>query len=320
MTEEFLAPDFENLEKITFSVTSEDAGTRLDVFLSENLVKYSRTFIAKLIKEGNIEVQNGKPKAGYKLRGNETIVLEIPQLVPSELKPYDYPLEILYEDEFLLVVNKPAGLTTHPVNNQHQDTLANAAVAYTNKLSAIDGNPLKLGIVHRLDRETSGAIIIAKDDWAHYKIAEQFQARTTEKEYHAIVVGSYPYDEDVVDLPIGRHPKHTEMMAINEKGKSAKTFFKVLERRQEFSFISAFPKTGRTHQIRVHISYRGFPLAGDKLYLTSITNNTEVPIQRHALHARRIKFTHPQTQQVLEITAPYPQDFEEMLKYIRSKP
>lgn len=225
MTEEFLAPDFENLEKITFSVKAENAGTRLDVFLSDSLHKYSRTFIARLIKEGNIEVQKGKSKAGYKLRGNEKIVVELPQLIPSELKPFDYPLEVLFEDEFILVVNKPAGLTTHPVNNQHQDTLANAAIAHTGKLSAIDGNPLKLGIVHRLDRETSGVIIIAKDDWAHYKIAEQFQARTTEKEYHAIVVGSFPYDEDIVDLPIGRHPKHTEMMAINENGKSAKTFF-----------------------------------------------------------------------------------------------
>ena len=320
MTEEFLAPDFDNLETITLSAGKDSAGLRLDKYLSDSLPKYSRTFIAKLIKEGNISVSNGKPKAGYKLRGNEEIVLQLPQLVPSELKPYDYPLEVLFEDDLLLVVNKPAGLTTHPVNNQHQDTLANAAIAYTSKLSAVDGNPLKLGIVHRLDRETSGAIIIAKDDWAHYKIAEQFQNRTTEKEYHAIVVGNFPYDEDFVDLPIGRHPKHTEMMAINENGKSAQTFFKVLERRQEFSVVAAFPKTGRTHQIRVHLSYRGFPIAGDKLYLTNITQNIEVPIQRHALHARRIKFVHPKTNETLEITAPYPQDFEAMLAFIRTKP
>ncbi|MCD4656887.1 MAG: RluA family pseudouridine synthase [Planctomycetes bacterium] len=319
MTEEHLAPDFDNLEPVVFKPTSDNAGVRLDVFLSEKLTRYSRTFIAKLIKDGNINVEKGKNKAGYRIRGNETITLQLPKLMPSMLKPYDYPLEILYEDELLLVVNKPAGLTTHPVNNRHQDTLANAVVAHTDKLSSIDKNPLKLGIVHRLDRETSGAIIVAKDEWAHYKLSEQFQARTTQKEYHAIVIGNFPYDEDIVDLPIGRHLKNPVMMAISERGKSAKTFFKTLERNDSFSYVAAFPKTGRTHQIRVHLSYRGFPIAGDKLYSTHITKNKSVPIERHALHAYKIKFTHPKTLETLEITAPYPQDFQQMLDFMREQ-
>ena len=147
MTEEHLAPDFDTLESIVLTPMSENAGTRLDVYLSEKLSRYSRTFIAKLIKDGNISVEKGKNKAGYRIRGSETINLKLPKLIPTTLKPFDYPLEILFEDEFLLVVNKPAGLTTHPANNQHQDTLANAVVAYSERLSSFDKNPLKLGIV-----------------------------------------------------------------------------------------------------------------------------------------------------------------------------
>ncbi len=319
MTEENLAPDFDMLESIVLSPTSENAGIRLDVYLTEKLPRYSRTFIAKLIKDGNISVEKGKNKAGYRIRGNEIITLQLPKLIPTTLKPFVYPLEILYEDELLLVINKPAGLTTHPANNQHQDTLANAVVAYAERLSSFDKNPLKLGIVHRLDRETSGAIIVAKDEWAHYKIAEQFQNRTTQKEYHAIVIGNYPYDEDIVDLPIGRHIKNTIMMAINENGKSAKTFFKTLERNDSFSFIAAFPKTGRTHQIRVHLSYRGYPVAGDKLYSSNFAKNISIPIERHALHAYKIRFTHPKTLETLEITAPYPPDFLKMLDFMREQ-
>ncbi len=265
MDEKFLAPDFDNIETYEFAATRGDKDKRLDVFLSEKMKRYSRTFLSKLIKSGSITVTGGKAKAGYKLKGNEKIKIDVPLLIPTSLKPFDYPLDIIFEDEFIIAVNKPACMTTHPANQHQQDTLANALVAYTNKLSALQENPLKLGIVHRLDRETSGVILAAKDEWAHFKLAEQFQNRTIEKEYRAIVHGEYPYDEDVIDLPIARHLRHSEMMTVSPTGREALTKFKVIERFQEFSYLACFPKSGRTHQIRVHLSHRVFPLAGDKL-------------------------------------------------------
>ena len=277
----------------------EFVGERIDKFLSCRLEEVSRSYIQKLIKEGHVSV-NGKPvKANYKLGAGDEISVEIPEAKEPDILPEDIPLDILYEDQDILVVNKPKGMVVHPAAGHYSGTLVNALMYHCkDSLSGING-VMRPGIVHRIDMDTTGSLLVCKNDEAHRILAEQLKEHTIRREYHAIVYGNIKEDTGTVDAPIGRHPTDRKKMSINHKnGKQAVTHYEVLERFGNFTYIRCRLETGRTHQIRVHLAAIGHPILGDPLY-----NPQDKKTPRLMLHADQMRLRHPFTDETLIIEA-----------------
>lgn len=297
----------------------EFVGERIDKFLSCRLEEVSRSYIQKLIKEGHVSV-NGKPvKANYKLGAGDEISVEIPEAKEPDILPEDIPLDILYEDQDILVVNKPKGMVVHPAAGHYSGTLVNALMYHCkDSLSGING-VMRPGIVHRIDMDTTGSLLVCKNDEAHRILAEQLKEHTIRREYHAIVYGNIKEDTGTVDAPIGRHPTDRKKMSINHKnGKHAVTHYEVLERFGNFTYIRCRLETGRTHQIRVHMASLHHPLLGDEVYGPS--SRPPFPgLKGQVLHAKILGIYHPATGEYMEFDAPLPQYFVDLLQKLRRK-
>jgi 23S rRNA pseudouridine1911/1915/1917 synthase len=322
----------------TFVVDAEKAGQRLDAFLAHELSKYSRVQLRKVIGAGGVKVNGQGTKVAYRLSAGDRIEIVLPPMNTAGPHPEEIPLDILYEDEHIIAVNKPPGMVVHPARGHWSGTLASALSFHFRQLSSV-GGPTRPGIVHRLDRDTSGVMVVAKTDPMHFALAAQFENRTTEKEYFAITAGIPDRDRDFVEQPIGVHPHQREKMAIragHTTSREATTFYEVVERFAGFAAVKVLPKTGRTHQIRVHLAHVSCPVLCDKLYgghtkitrgelrrrkagrLREMPDDSEVILARQALHAHRIKLTHPATGKPIEFIAPVPSDLQAVLEELRS--
>ncbi len=310
-------------------VKRHPAAHRLDLYLAAKFPHYSRTFIQELIRAGAVTIDGKPAKPSTEVHKGETIAVELPDLVESEIEAEDIPLDIIHEDQWLMAINKPADMIVHPARGHQTGTLVNALLYYARDLSDNNG-PLRPGIVHRLDRDTSGVILVVKDRTIHHKISQQFQARTIHKRYVAVVEGEVPFDNDLVDLPLGRHLRHREKQAVRKHdGKPAQTIYHVVERFRGFTLVECKPKTGRTHQIRLHMRAIGHPIVCDLLYgkrdacyvsdlLGKMPEEGEEPLlSRHALHARKISLTHPGTGEKVTYAAPLAPDMARLLAALR---
>lgn len=297
----------------------EFVGERIDKFLSCRLEEVSRSYIQKLIKEGHVSVNGKSVKANYKLGAGDEISVEIPEAKEPDILPEDIPLDILYEDQDILVVNKPKGMVVHPAAGHYSGTLVNALMYHCkDSLSGING-VMRPGIVHRIDMDTTGSLLVCKNDEAHRILAEQLKEHTIRREYHAIVYGNIKEDTGTVDAPIGRHPTDRKKMSINHKnGKQAVTHYEVLERFGNFTYIRCRLETGRTHQIRVHMASLHHPLLGDEVYGPS--SRPPFPgLKGQVLHAKILGIYHPATGEYMEFDAPLPQYFVDLLQKLRRK-
>ena len=299
----------------TFAAEPEDIGTRIDVFAAENSDVLSRSGFKKLIEEGNVLVNDKAVKANYKLRKNDIVTLIIPEAEPLEIIPQNIPLDILYEDDDVIVINKPQGMVVHPAAGHYTDTLVNALLYHCgDSLSGING-VMRPGIVHRIDMDTSGVIMAAKNNNAHRSLAAQLAEHSITRKYNAIVYNNIKEDEGTVDKPIARNPSDRKKMAVVPGGRRAVTHYRVLERLGKFTFIEAQLETGRTHQIRVHMTYIGHPLLGDSVYGPK---KQPFNLKGQVLHARVLGFIHPRTGEYMEFKAPLPGYFEKLLKDLRN--
>ena len=292
-------------------VNENDKGKRLDIYIAENFNELSRTMIKKLIESNNILVNDKSEKVSYKVQANDNISIDIPEAKETKLKAQEIPLDIIYEDSDIIVINKPKGMVVHPANGNPDGTLVNAILSICkNSLSGIGGE-LRPGIVHRLDKDTSGLIIVAKNDKAHINMSEQIKERNVKKTYIALVRGNVPEEEATINMPIGRSTKDRKKMAVTKNVKQAITHFKVLKRYSKYTLLEIKIETGRTHQIRVHMAEIGYPVVGDAVYSNG---KNEFGIEGQMLHAYKLEFMHPITNKHMELTAPLPQYFEEILK------
>jgi 23S rRNA pseudouridine1911/1915/1917 synthase len=305
----------------------QNQGQRLDVFLQQNLPDYSRTGIQRLIKQGDVWVNKKIAKSNYKIRSDDEICILLREPEPVALTSWTYPLDVLYEDSSLLVINKPAGMVVHPAAGHREKTLVHALLAQVNNLSCAGGN-LRPGIVHRLDKETSGALIVAKTDPVHRALARQFKEGEVEKVYLALVTGFITAKSGKIDVPIGRHPVNRKKMSTSSRvGKPAITLWRVVQEFTEgISLLRVELKTGRTHQIRVHLALQGHPVIGDTTYggkkaSPNSVENEQIKriIQRHLLHAWRIGFRHPESGKWIRLQAPLPQDMVGVLSILNKK-
>lgn len=316
-----------------FTVTEAEAGKRLDALLAERFAYHSRMNLRRAIHAGGTLVDGRSVRSAFRVRPGQLVRVHLPPIPREGPIPEDIPLEILFEDEHFAVINKPPAMVVHPGRGHWKGTLTAALAHHFQSLSDV-GGPVRPGVVHRLDRDTTGVIVIAKSNRAHFELSQQFEERVTEKEYLAIVVGAPEYDRDMIDLPIGVHPYQREKMAIranHETSKPAKTFYEVAERFAGFALVRAMPKTGRTHQIRVHLAHLGYPVLCDKQYggrsritraelardLSSDTMTEPPLLDRHALHAFRLTIQHPITGESLTFEAPLPADMTETLAALR---
>jgi len=298
----------------TFTVTDAEQGVRVDQFLVEKLSNMSRSQIQRLIKEGCVTVNGKAVKAGQKLNQHGMVACTLPEPKPLALEREAIPLTILYEDHSLLVVDKPAGMVVHPGAGNSSGTLVNALLHHCKNLSGI-GGVYRPGIVHRLDKDTSGLLIVAKDDLSHTRLSEQLKERTLERTYLALVHGQFDVEEGVIHAPIGRHHIDRKKMWVNHRGKEAITFYRIVERFETSTFLEVRLKTGRTHQIRVHMAYLHHPLVGDRRY----GGKQEKFLPRQALHASTLTFTHPLKGTLMSFTSPLPEDMKEALAIFRER-
>ncbi|EFE11764.1 pseudouridine synthase, RluA family [Clostridium sp. M62/1] len=296
-------------------VPAEAQGVRIDKFLSEACDGLSRSYLQKLLKSELVEVDKRTVKNSYKLSAGEKIEFEVPEAAEPEIKAEDIPLDIIYEDSDIILVNKPKGMVVHPAAGHYSQTLVNGLMYHCRDgLSGING-VLRPGIVHRIDMDTTGVLIVCKNDFAHNAIAEQLKVHSITRKYFAIVHGVIQEDEGTVDAPIGRHPVDRKKMSINRKnGKEAVTHYRVLERFRQFTYVECQLETGRTHQIRVHMASIGHPLLGDSVYGPS-----KIPfkLQGQTLHAGVLGIVHPRTGNYMEFSAPLPEYFSELLDKLR---
>ena len=302
--------------KKIINVDIENANKRIDVFLSKIDENYSRTTIQKMIENEKISVNGQKIRQSYKVQVNDKIEIDEEPPKEIELKPQEIPLEILYEDNDIIVINKPKGMVVHPANGNPDGTLVNAVMAVCkNTLSGIGGE-IRHGIVHRLDKNTSGAIIVAKNDKAHIKLSEQLKNHEIEKTYIALVRGIVKENNATINMPIGRSKNDRKKMAVDAKGKNAITHFKVIERffENNCTLLEIKIETGRTHQIRVHLSYIGYPIIGDDVYSNG---KNKWDISGQCLHAKSLKFKHPITGKELYIKAGLPEYFENVITELK---
>jgi 23S rRNA pseudouridine1911/1915/1917 synthase len=325
-------------EKFTFTVPADALGKRLDVFLASQIPQASRVRIKRGIDAGTTLVDGVSEKASLRLEAGQKIEYILPPPPATGPEPEPIPLDILYEDESIAVINKPPGMVVHPARGHWSGTLASALVHHFKELSQY-GGAIRPGIVHRLDRDTSGVMVVAKTDAAHMNLANQFQDRTVEKEYLAIVLGAPDRDRDIIDFPIASHPSNREKMALlkdHSTSREARTFYQVEERFRGFALVRCFPKTGRTHQIRLHLTTIRCPVLCDKLYggrakltleeLRNMTRNkhlaadslpSHVVLDRQALHANVLRIRHPVSNKSLEFRAELPSDLEHVLLLLR---
>ena len=303
----------------SFEVTYEYEDERLDKFLTAIFPERSRTYFSKLIKDGHVTKDGIVLKANYRLHTDDLITVETPPTEQVEIKPENIPLDILYEDSELLVVNKPKGMVVHPSAGHYSGTLVNAVMYHCgDELSGING-VVRPGIVHRIDKDTTGSLIICKTDQAHIHVAEQIKNHSCNRRYRGIVIGNIRDDEGTISGAIGRDPKDRKKMAINEKnGKPAVTHYKVLERFGNYTYMEFALETGRTHQIRVHMASIGHPLLGDEVYGGRHASG-KWNLQGQTLHAMKLGFIHPATGEFLEINAKLPEYFEKILADLRQK-
>lgn len=301
---------------IEFVIEEKSMGERIDKFLSDSLPDLSRSYIQKLIKDGQVTVNNKIVKANYKMNAGDLLLMEEPELQEPDIVAEDIPLDVLYEDSDLLIVNKPKGMVVHPSAGHYSGTLVNALMHYCkDDLSGING-VMRPGIVHRIDMDTTGSLLVCKNDFTHNDIAEQLKVHSITRVYHAIVHGILKEDEGTINAPIGRHPVDRKKMSINHKnGKEAITHYKVLQRFKGFTYIECRLETGRTHQIRVHMSSISHPLLGDVVYGPA---KCPYKLQGQTLHAKTIGITHPRTGEYLQIDAPLPEYFVKLIEKLEN--
>ncbi|WP_152643016.1 RluA family pseudouridine synthase [Bacillus alveayuensis] len=303
------------VETLTIIVNEQFVNERIDKMLSTYYEDWSRTQVQGWIKDGLVLVNNQKVKGNYKCQLHDEIIVSIPEPEILDVKPEKMDLDIYYEDQDVLVVNKPRGMVVHPAPGHMSGTLVNGLMAHCQDLSGING-VLRPGIVHRIDKDTSGLLMVAKNDRAHESLVQQLVNKTVTRKYLAIVHGVIPHDVGTIDAPIGRDPKDRQKMTVTDvNSKEAITHFRVLERFDHYTFIECKLETGRTHQIRVHMKYIGYPLAGDPKYGPKKT----LPIEGQALHAGVLGFIHPRTGEYMEFEAPLPPEFENIINLLKNK-
>jgi len=302
------------MENYEFEVDEASNKKRLDVFLSENLPEISRSRLKKLIDEKCVTVNEKSRPAGYKVRVKEKIEFQVPPIEPLDATSEDIPLEIIFEDEHMLAVNKPAGMVVHPAPGHSKGTLVNALLHHCKDLSGIGGVE-RPGIVHRLDKETSGLVLVAKTEAAHKTLAARFKKREIKKEYLAFVKGNVKKNSGTIDSPVGRHQTQRKKMDTREgHGRPACTHYEVLQRGENWTYLKLRPETGRTHQIRVHLASIHHPVLGDKLYGGKNPNSGTLKMERQALHACHLELRHPISEAPLSFSANLPFDMESFLQ------
>ena len=303
------------MEYLSLTVENHEKNLRIDKFLSERMPEQSRSYLQKLIKDGNITVNEHIVKPNYKVQQNDLVNLTIPDPEEPDILPENIPLDILYEDDAILIINKPKGMVVHPSAGHYSGTIVNAVMYHCNgNLSGING-VMRPGIVHRIDMDTTGAIVICKSDQAHQNLAEQLKVHSITRKYRAIVYGNFKEDSGTITGDIGRHPADRKKMAIvQQNGKPAITHYRVLERFGDFTYVECQLETGRTHQIRVHMASKGHPLLGDEVYGPS---KCPFKLQGQCLHAMILGFKHPITGKYVEFEAPLPEYFTHLLQNLR---
>jgi 23S rRNA pseudouridine1911/1915/1917 synthase len=295
------------MKEFILKVAPEDSGMRLDLYLLRfsqmQHLGLSRNFIQKLIRQKCVILEGKTPNAHYKVKAAQIFKLQIPQQPTFSIEPEDIPLDICFEDDDVLVVDKPSGMVVHPGAGNYQGTLVNSLLFHYKSLSSV--NPQRPGIVHRLDKDTSGLIVVAKNNFSHHHLSRQFAEHSILRQYVALVKGRVELNEDVIELPIGRHPRQREKMSVSfmRKHRYAKTQYRVLKRSSQVTLLELTPTTGRTHQLRVHLSFIEHPILGDKKY------GRDTKFSRLALHARRIGFIHPRTNKFIEVKTAIPEVF-----------
>jgi 23S rRNA pseudouridine1911/1915/1917 synthase len=299
-----------------FEVMEEQEGERLDKYLSLIYPDFSRSFFQKLIKDDAVSVNDKAEKASYCVKVEDIVTIHFPDAVQTTIEPEDISLDILYEDDDLLIVNKPKGMVVHPSAGHYSGTLVNALMYHCkDDLSGING-VMRPGIVHRIDMDTTGSLLVCKNDFTHNDIAEQLKVHSIRRVYHAIVHGVLKDDEGTIDAPIGRHPIDRKKMSINHKnGKEAVTHYKVIKRFRDYTYIQCQLETGRTHQIRVHMSSIKHPLVGDSVYGPA---KCPFKLQGQTLHAKIIGIIHPRSKEYLEVDAPLPEYFVSLLNKLEN--
>lgn len=301
-----------------FRVGESEIGLRLDIFLTDKDISLSRSQVKRIISDGNVLVNDMIVKSGHRLKEGDTVVLHKAKPKTYHVVPQDIPITTLYEDESIIVVDKPAGMVVHPAAGNYDGTLVNALLFHCQDLTGI-GGILRPGIVHRLDKDTSGLMVVAKSDGAHAALTSQFKKRLVKKIYKALVHGNVTEDEGMIEMPIGRHPKHRKKMSVHsKKGKVSVTRWSVVHRFGIVTLLDVAIETGRTHQIRVHLHSKGYPVVGDSVYGNSrkkineikqeVPRNILKTIKRQALHSSLIGFYHPVTQEYMELASPLPED------------
>ena len=299
-----------------YIVKNESQGKRLDKYVTEQNTEITRTAVQRLIDEKNILVNGKEQKASYKVNENDVVEVEIPEPKKIEIKAEDIPIEVIYEDSDIVVVNKPKGMVVHPGNGNLDGTLVNAIMAKCEgSLSGIGGE-IRPGIVHRIDKDTSGLLIVAKNDKAYVNLSEQIKEHKVKKTYIALVRGVVKENEATIDMPIGRSKTDRKKMAVCKDGKNAVTHIKVLKRWEHYTLLQVNIETGRTHQIRVHLSYIGYPIIGDYTYSNG---KNEFGVVGQCLHAQKLEFKHPTTNKIMKLEAPLPEYFQEIIQKLDNK-
>ena len=297
---------------VVYNVDKANKGVRIDKFISTVNEEMSRTQVQQLIKEDHVKVNDQPVKTNYKCQEGDEVAVSIPEPVELNIEAEDMDLDIYYEDEDVLVVNKPKGMVVHPAPGHTSGTLVNGLMAHCKDLSGING-VMRPGIVHRIDKDTSGLLMVAKNDMAHESLVDQLVEKSVTRKYTAIVHGVIQHSHGTIDAPIGRDKKDRQSQAVTPDGKNAVTHFEVLERFNDFTLVECQLETGRTHQIRVHMKYIGYPLAGDPKYGPKKT----LDIGGQALHAGVLGFVHPRTKEYMEFNAPLPEYFAQLINHLR---
>jgi len=312
-------------EALTFQVDEADANTRLDIFLAAHIENWSRARLQRLIEDGDVLINGHTSKGSYKLKTNDEIEVEMTSSTVANFLPEDLPIDVIYEDDDLIVVNKPAGMVVHPAAGCPSGTLANALAFHFDRLSSQAG-PVRPGIVHRLDKDTSGLLVVAKNEAAHENLADQFRAREVFKSYLALVHGLVKENSGQIDQPIARDPRNRTRMAVVRAGRPALSIFSVRRRYDRFTLLDVEIKTGRTHQIRVHLEWLKHPIVGDSVYGGGRDNSVQDPriraairkLDRQFLHAEQLGFRHPSTGMQLRFSAPLPPPLAAFTKELES--
>ncbi|WP_226674301.1 RluA family pseudouridine synthase [Rossellomorea aquimaris] len=301
------------MEVIQHNILEEEQGERIDKVVSQLNKEWSRSQVQQWIKEGHIKVNDENVKPNLKCPLNAVITVSIPEPEELDVEPENLYLDIAYEDGDVIVVNKPKGMVVHPAPGHYSGTMVNGLMYHCKDLSGING-VLRPGIVHRIDKDTSGLLMVAKNDMAHEHLVNQLVEKSVTRKYTAIVHGLIPHEYGTIDAPIGRDPKDRQSMAVVDNGKQAVTHFKVLDRYKDFTLVECELETGRTHQIRVHMKYIGYPLAGDPKYGPRKT----LSIEGQALHAGVLGFVHPRTEEYIEFHAKLPEEFTKLINHLEN--